>query len=178
MECCVFLRIGKRDAFDCLENAELLTQYPIIDQKPLRWCCDSHRLEFEFTKDAVERTKLDQACSIVRSAVEKADTNGTRVLARATLRCIILHHMELYNMAYPQELVEKMLDNSKATWKDVVISKEWARVGDNAVKYDDIPYATYNTESFIRLLGEALCDGDTISKYLVVRSEIRKDTVS
>jgi hypothetical protein len=131
------------------------------------WCCDSHRLEFEFTNLTMVKTKLEQVVAEVRSAVDKADITGDHILPRAALRCVIKSQMEDHNMVYPVELIERMLDKSMATWEEVVIQKEWARVGDNAKLYDGIPHIAYSVDSFTRLLSETICDEDTRRKYLV-----------
>lgn len=161
------IRIGHRDTFDCLTDASLMSEYPVVEKAPLKWCCESHRLEHVYTTQVLEETKLDCAISEVNSAIEKADVAGGRILPRSTLRCIVNTQMLKRNIAYPSDLVEKLLDASIADWSEVVVTKEWGRVGDNAVKYDGIPHMSYSINKFSRLLAEKLCDGDTIKTYLM-----------
>ena len=167
--------MGKRDSFDCLVNAELQDEYPIVNKKPLHWCCEVHRLEFEFTSQVLEETKLDGAISEVKAAVEKADTAGTHILPRAALRCIVNSQMKKHDMVYPPDLTEKLLDASMCNWEEVVVMKEWGRVGDNAVLYDGIPHVAYSVNTFARLLAEKLCDEETMRKYLVRDNTFKKD---
>lgn len=160
-------RIGKRDSFDCLVNAQDLKDYPVIGKKPLTWCCEAHRLEFEFTKQILDETKLDRVFSEIKIAVEKADTDGTGMLSRASLRCIVNNQMKKYDMAYPPDLTEKLLDASVVQWKELVVIKEWGRVGENTISYDGIPHIVYSIDSFSRLLAEKICDEGTMRRYLV-----------
>ena len=147
----------------------------MVEKAPLKWCCESHRLEYVYTTQVLEETKLDCAISEVKSAIEKADTAGTRMLPRSTLRSIVNTQMLKRNIAYPSDLVEKLLDESIAGWDEVVVTKEWGRVRDNAVKFDGIPHIAYSINKFSRLLAEKLCDEDTIKSYLV-REKVYKRT--
>lgn len=148
-------------------NAELLSDYPIVNKNPLHWCCDAHRLEFEFTYQIIEETKLDRTASEIKVAVQNADARGSRLLPRASLRSIINSQMKKHDMKYPADLVEKLLDASICNWNEVVVMKEWGRVGDNSAHYDGLPQIAYSVNTFARLLAEKLCDEETMRKYLL-----------